>query len=64
MIIISPNDRRCTDELTTEFYDCPKCGYERVPKGSLKTFDLEEYPEIAAYDAKFCPGCGEEIKWE
>lgn len=45
-----------TDELTIEFYQCPVCEYERVPRAIERDDD-------SVLTARYCPGCGEPIVW-
>lgn len=66
-ITINRESSRCSDELQVRFYECPACGFARVPYGlsawtpNLSSFDeFEREPE---FDAQHCPGCGGQIVW-
>lgn len=51
-----------TDELTVEFFACPSCGFEHIPKLQETDF-AKEFGDAVTTTARFCPGCGEGILW-
>jgi ribosomal protein S27AE len=58
----SPNRLPFTDEISTEFYACPRCDFQRIPH--FIPHPLQDAPEDeASITAKFCPGCGGAVIW-
>jgi hypothetical protein len=51
-----------TDELCVEFYACPACGFQRVPRVQDQSATPEDC-DAATMTASFCPGCGSPITW-
>ena len=65
MVVIDMDEHYVgTDEVTVEFYECPICGFERVPALQEHQFAKDHGPEPEKGTAKYCPGCGQEIIWE
>lgn len=50
------------DELRTAFYECPLCGFERVPHVATPTGRQVNYTD-KYITARYCPGCGRLIHW-
>jgi predicted RNA-binding Zn-ribbon protein involved in translation (DUF1610 family) len=48
-----------TDELTTEFYECPSCEFSRVPHIGGRHPDLNDEEK----QTRFCPHCGIPVVW-
>jgi len=48
-----------TDELTTVFFECPQCGFSKVPYVGLP------YPDLCSEErqTRVCPYCVTRIKW-
>lgn len=60
-MVVNP-DLACTDELSTEFYECPLCEFQRVPRAHDRYLDLDEYTKWQR-TAHYCPGCGRPVIW-
>lgn len=62
VMIFCEKQRPVTDELGTEFYQCPSCDFARIPRRRETEYAKKIYADEEV-TAKCCPGCGRRIDW-